>query len=87
MICSRCKEIVSLEELIIGGTVGNSKSVFCPKCTEEVRPVREELAKRFTKPCAHMQRYISLLTWGIDPAGDMYPAYFDKTLILRRKEM
>jgi hypothetical protein len=83
--CSKCGESVSLEDLIMYGTVGNSESTFCPTCTKNTQPLIKEMGKRFPNPCSSMRRYISLVIWRIDPAGVMYLMYLDKNLIMRRK--
>lgn len=83
-ICFKCKEVISAEDLK-NVTIGNSGSIFCPSCTKEREPIKKELEKRFPKPCATMERYVGLIVWGIDPAGDMYNTYIDNNLIMRRK--
>ena len=84
-ICSKCKNVVSLEDLAAGGTVGNNGSIFCPTCNKEVELIKKELGNRFPNPSAIMCRYVELVASGIDPAGKMYPVYFDNNLIIRER--
>lgn len=67
--CIKCR-IVFPEEQI--GAVGNGAH-YCTKCAEEcgkeeMKMTSSYLNEHRTMPGRYMRRYISMVTWGIDPA-------------------